>query len=32
VSSSAVEFLSRRVGHFRLDPTSQPRIDQLWVR
>ena len=32
VSNSSVEFLSRRVGHFTLDATSQPRIDQLWVR
>ena len=31
-SDSSVEFLSRRTGHFTLDPTSQPQIDQLWVR
>jgi peptide/nickel transport system substrate-binding protein len=32
LSNSAVEFLSRRAGHFTLDPTGQPRVDQLWVR
>lgn len=32
VSNASVEFLSRRTGDFTLDSTSQPRIDQLWVR
>jgi YVTN family beta-propeller protein len=31
VSNSAVELLSRRTGHFTLDASSVPRIDQLWV-
>ena len=32
VSNSSVELLSRRTGHFTLDPNSLPQIDQLWVR
>jgi ABC-type oligopeptide transport system substrate-binding subunit len=32
VSTAAIELLSRRTGHFTLDPNSQPQIDQLWVR
>jgi peptide/nickel transport system substrate-binding protein len=32
LNNASVEFLSRRTGHFTLDPTSQPQIDQLWVR
>jgi hypothetical protein len=31
-STAGVELLSRRVGHFTLNATSQPSIDQLWVR
>jgi YVTN family beta-propeller protein len=32
VSTSSIEFLSRRAGHFTVDANSQPQIDQLWVR
>ena len=32
VNQAAVEFLAARVGHFTLDPSSQPQLDQLWVR
>jgi peptide/nickel transport system substrate-binding protein len=32
VSTASVELLSRRTGHFTVDATSQPAIDQLWVR
>ena len=32
VSNSSVELLSRRTGHFTLDASSIPQIDQLWVR
>jgi YVTN family beta-propeller protein len=32
VSNSSVEMLSRRTGHFTLDASSLPQIDQLWVR
>jgi YVTN family beta-propeller protein len=32
VSNSSVELLSRRTSHFTLDASSQPQIDQLWVR
>jgi peptide/nickel transport system substrate-binding protein len=32
VGTASVELLSRRAGHFTLDATSQPRIDQIWVR
>ncbi len=32
VSSGAVELLSRRTGHFTVDATSEPALDQLWVR
>jgi len=32
VSNASVELLSRRTGHFTLDATSLPRIDQLWIR
>jgi len=31
VSNSAVEFLSPRAGHFTLDTSSQPQLDQFWV-
>jgi peptide/nickel transport system substrate-binding protein len=32
VNSAAVELVSERIGHFTLDASSQPAIDQLWVR
>jgi YVTN family beta-propeller protein len=32
VNNSSVELLSRRTGNFSLDASSQPQIDQLWVR
>lgn len=32
VDLAGVEMLSRRAGHFTLDSTSLPQIDQLWVR
>jgi YVTN family beta-propeller protein len=32
VSTSSIEFVSRRTGNFKLDANSQPEIDQLWVR
>ena len=32
VNTGSVEVVSPRTGHFTLDATGQPRIDQLWVR
>jgi peptide/nickel transport system substrate-binding protein len=32
VSNSSVELLARRTGHFTLDASSLPQIDQFWVR
>jgi len=32
MSNSSAELLSRRTGHFTLDASSGPQIDQLWVR
>ncbi len=32
VTTSSIEFVSRRTGNFTLDANSQPQIDQLWVK
>lgn len=32
VNTASIELLSRRAGHLTLDATSQPQIDQVWVR
>jgi hypothetical protein len=32
LSTSSMEFLSPRVGHFTVDANGQPQLDQLWVR
>lgn len=32
VTTSSVDFVSRRTGNFTLDANSQPQIDQMWVK
>jgi YVTN family beta-propeller protein len=32
VNLGSAELVSRRVGHFTLDATGQPQLDQMWVR